>query len=152
MDQEDCPLDYQSPVKLILITIATCGVYYFVMLYKWIKVINSQSKFLIDPALGVVLSIFTCGIASIYFEYEIAKRSASVIRTNSSNYALVKKNLTPPNSSLKEIILYGNIGTYITCFISSGVLSFITLVFSLWIMAALQNSLQYMLMIEDPNF
>ncbi len=119
MVQEDYFLDYQSPVKLILLTIATCGVYYFIMLYKQIKVINAQSKFLIDPALGVVLSVFTCGIASIYFEYEIAKRSSSVIRSNARNYALVKKNLTPPNSSLKEIILYGNIATYITCFVSS---------------------------------
>ena len=106
--------------------------------------INTASdKPLIDPTLAVILSIVTCGIAPIYFEYEIVSRAERIARKPLAEGIERSNELNPPSSNLKEIVLFGNIAAIALGFFSAGFLSVITIIFMLWLTCAIQNALEY---------
>ena len=58
----------------ILLTVITCGIYYFFWQYKQMEVLNAwlqRKEF--DFATWLLLTIITCGIFAVYYEYKMAK-------------------------------------------------------------------------------
>lgn len=65
----------KNPWMIILFSILTCGIYFFVWVYATTKALNDiLGEDTPDPAIAVVLSLFTCGIYQIYWYYVIAKK------------------------------------------------------------------------------
>ena len=143
MSQEN-PIKHENPALLVVLVLVTCGIYYFVLLYRWIKAINDASeKPLVDPVVGIILSIVTCGIAAIYFEYEIVARAEKIARQPLPDGVDRSPYLKAPASNLKEIVLFGNIATFALSLFSAGILVAITIVFTLWLTFAIQQALEF---------
>jgi len=141
---QEHPIKHENPALLILLLFVTCGIYYLILLYRWIKAINEASdKPIVDPALGIVLSIVTCGIATIYFEYEIIARAEKIARKPLPDGITRSPDLKAPSSNLKEIALFGNIAAFAISFFSAGILFAITIIFSLWLTFAIQQALEF---------
>ena len=137
-------LKHENPALLVILLIVTCGIYYLILLYRWIMAINDASeKSFIDPTVAVVLSIVTCGIAPIYFEYEIVSRAEKIARQPLPEGIERSTDLSPPIANLKEIVLFGNIAVIAIGISSSGLLSVIPVVFTLWLTCTIQNALEY---------
>lgn len=137
-------LKHENPALLVILLIVTCGIYYLILLYRWIMAINDASeKSFIDPTVAVVLSIVTCGIAPIYFEYEIVSRAEMIARQPLPEGTERSADLSPPIANLKEIVLFGNIAVIAIGISSSGLLSVIPVVFTLWLTCTIQNALEY---------
>ena len=128
----------------MILLIVTCGIYYLILLYRWIMAINDASeKSFIDPTVAVVLSIVTCGIAPIYFEYEIVSRAEKIARQPLPESTERSADLSPPIANLNEIVSFGNVAVIANCIFSSGFLSVMPVVFTLWLTCAIQNALEY---------
>ena len=69
--------------------------------------IGTQSR--LDPVLAVILSILTCGLASIYYEHEVASRVEKLIQEKKASGNLKNDGMAPPSDNLKNIVLYGDI-------------------------------------------
>ena len=142
----------QGVVALLLIV--TCGIYYFVLLADWLKVIKRNKKIVglssVDPALAVFLTIITCSAASIYFNYKVARDAASISRKSGGNNSPIRNGLNPPMENLPEIILWGGIILFFLGIISGGVLLFIDVIFAIWSIIALQKSVEFMAGVK-PN-
>ena len=134
--------------KVALLLIVTCGIYYFVLLADWLKVIKRNKKIVgissVDPALAVFLTIITCSAASIYFNYKVARDAASISRKSGGNNSPIRNGLNPPMENLPEIILWGGIILFLLGIISGGVLLFIDVIFAIWSIIALQKSVEFM--------
>lgn len=70
----------QSIIEIILLTMVTCGIYYWVWQYR---VTNETNDYLDDrEAAGggivVLLDILTCGIYNIYWWYNISKKQITM--------------------------------------------------------------------------
>ena len=63
----------RNPIQVILLSIVTCGIYYYYWLYLTTKEIkaatNNES---LDPMKTILFTIITCGIYSIYWYYKIS--------------------------------------------------------------------------------
>ncbi len=70
---------------ILLLTIVTCGIYYYIYLYQVTKDLNTMAgnddKFT-DPAMVVVLSIVTCGIYSWWWYYQMGNRMQNMGMAN----------------------------------------------------------------------
>lgn len=58
----------------ILLTLITCGIYYFFWQYRQMQALNGwleRDEF--DFFTWLLLSILTCGIFAVYYEYKMAK-------------------------------------------------------------------------------
>lgn len=67
----------REPGIVLLLTIVTCGIYYFIYLYKASEEIEAfTGEVDTSPTLEVVLSILTCGLYTIYWDYKTAKKIA----------------------------------------------------------------------------
>jgi hypothetical protein len=144
---------FKSSSEIILYSILTCGIYVLFLQYSWIQQINntkSHTQF-IDPGLGICLSIITCGLGGIWLNYEIAASSAAIARRTGGSSASIRKGLPSPPSSLKDIVLYGSIVSILINCLSSGILWIGSLIFTLWIIVALQRSVEYMLGIKPSH-
>lgn len=145
---------YRDQGVVALLLIVTCGIYYFVLLADWLKVIkrnkNVEGLVSVDPALAVFLTIITCSGASIYFNYKVARDAASISRKSGGNTSPSRKGLNPPMESLPEIILWGGIILLLLGIFTGGTLSFLTAIFSIWSCIALQKSVEYMAGVK-PN-
>ena len=138
------PIKHENPALLVILILVTCGIYYFILLYRWIKAINDASdKPIIDPTVGVILSIVTCGIAAIYFEYEIVARAEKIARKPLPAGVNRSPDHKAPASNLKEITLFGNIAAIALGFFSAGFLSVITIIFTLWLTFTIQQALEF---------
>ncbi|OTN76224.1 hypothetical protein A5886_001301 [Enterococcus sp. 8G7_MSG3316] len=63
----------RSVLMVILLTIITCGIYYFFWFYQVTKELTEYSEDdRLSPGLSVVLTIVTCGFYQIYWWYRIA--------------------------------------------------------------------------------
>ncbi len=71
----------------ILVTLITCGIYYFFIQYRQIRALNYMLK-INKYAFGkwLLFSIITCGIYHIYHEYIMAGDINSVIEDKSPNF------------------------------------------------------------------
>lgn len=138
--------EHQSPAIVVILLIATCSIYYFVLLYKWIDAVNSiSSKSNLDPALAIILSVVTCGLASIYFEYEVALRIERIIQEKKISGTLRNDLMAPPVNNLKNIVLYGSLASYAIAIFSAGFLYVLSLIFTLWLCCAIQYAVEYAL-------
>ena len=139
---------YRDPGKIAIFLIATCGIYYFVLLGDWLKVIKKNKKaegvVSIDPALAIFLTIITCSGASIYFNYKIARDAASLSRKSGGNTSPIRKGLNPPLENLPEIILWGGILSFLIAVFSGGTLEILNAIFAIWCTISLQKSVEFM--------
>ena len=143
MSQEH-PIKHENPALLVVLILVTCGIYYFILLYRWIVAINDASdKPLVDPAVGIILSIVTCGIATIYYEYEIVARAEKIARRPLPEGVVRSPELKAPASNLKEIVLFGSIASFVLSLFSVGFLFAITIIFTLWLTYTIQQALEY---------
>nr|WP_152911911.1 MULTISPECIES: DUF4234 domain-containing protein [unclassified Enterococcus] len=63
----------RSILMVILLTIVTCGIYYFYWFYQTTKELTEYSEdYRLSPGLSIVLTIVTCGFYQIYWWYRIA--------------------------------------------------------------------------------
>ena len=139
-------LQHQNPAIIAILLITTCSIYYFFLLYSWTKAVNSVSdQPRLDPTLTVILSILTCGLASIYFEYEVASRAEKIIQKKKELGRLRDDGMMPPVDNLKNIALYGNLASYAIAIFSAGLLYIISIVFTLWLCCSIQYALEYAL-------
>ena len=137
-------IGHENQAVLVILLIVTCSIYYFVLLYRWIVAINKASdKPLVDPAVGIILTLVTCSLAGIYFEYEIVLRADKLARQDLPSGIQRSSLLKPPLSNLKEIVLFGNIATFALGFFSAGVLVIVPIIFQLWLACAIQQALEY---------
>ena len=135
--------------KLIILYIITFSFYYYWRLYKWVKLINevSEEEFF-NPGAAVLLSIITLGGASVYFEYEIARRAESLIITTGGKEKRVNSSKKPPISNYKEIVLIVNIIAIALAWFSVGALFIITWIPGIWTLLLHQNALEYLIDID----
>ena len=144
--ENDFALQHQNPAIIVILLIATCSIYYFVLLYSWTKAVNSIStRPQLDPTLAIILSILTCGLASIYFEYEVASRVEKTIQEKKASGRLRDDGMAPPVDNLKNIVLYGNLASYAIAIFSAGFLYILSIVFTLWLCCSIQYALEYAL-------
>lgn len=67
--------DKRSPALVIILSIVTCGIYY----WYWIYCVSNEIKVFLDdpdinPGLEVLLSIVTCGIYTFYWYYKMNQK------------------------------------------------------------------------------
>lgn len=70
---------------VLLLSIVTCGIYYYVYLYQMTRDLNTMAgndDKHVDPALAVVLSLVTCGIYSYWWYYQMGNRMQNMGRAN----------------------------------------------------------------------
>ena len=64
----------RSVPMLVILSIVTCGIYYFYWIYKTTDEIkNFMEREDINPALELILSIVTCGLYTYYWYYKYGK-------------------------------------------------------------------------------
>ena len=72
---------YRSPVVVLLLSVLTCGLYYFYFMYVVTEEVNRYTGRNEQSPLGdVVLTIVTCGLWDILWDYKIGKRMADMTR------------------------------------------------------------------------
>ena len=138
---------YKSPIKLCLLQLFTFGIYGLVLLYRWVKLINSTSKKdLFNPALAVILSIITLGAANTYFNYQIIDRAEKIAIATNGSLNANRRDIRPPLKNIKEVVLWG----WIFCFIAQ----FIFPVFNfllIFLNLIIQKLLEYTFCSRDPK-
>ena len=138
--------EHKQPSVIALLSIVTCGIYGFILLYSWIKAVNRVStKKKLDPVIAIILSIVTCGLASIYFEYEIAVRVEKIIQEKKASGSARSDSMAPPVKNLKNIVLFGSLAVVALSFFSAGFLSVLAFIFLIWVSCAIQYALEYAL-------
>ena len=146
--------EYRDQGKVAILLIVTCGLYYFVLLADWLKVIKKNKKLegvsSVEPSTAIFLTIITCTAAAVYFNYKVARDAASISRKSGGSNSPKRKGLNPPLESLPEIILWGGIISLFIGLISGGVLAFIDVIFAIWSTIALQKSVEFMAGVK-PN-
>ena len=112
----------------------------------WITVINKNidRQKHIDPALAIFLSIITCSVSDVYFNYKVAKNAASVTKKSGGNTNPIRKGITAPSLNLPEIVLCGYIVSLVIFLISGFTLGIVYAIFILWKCVAIQKSVEYM--------
>lgn len=69
--------EHREPGIVLLLTIVTCGIYYYIYLYKASEEIQAfTGETDTSPTLEVVLSLLTCGLYTIYWDYKMARKIA----------------------------------------------------------------------------
>ena len=96
----------KSQFKVYALSLITFGIYGLYLQYKSIKELNKiRDKKILDPQLYIVLVIFTCSLAGIYYYWRIVKEFDLIIREQSEQ-VIDRNNLTPlPFKNLKEYFL-----------------------------------------------
>lgn len=64
----------RSPVSVLLLSLVTCGIYSFYLIYKIsdeVREFRGDSS--INPTMELLLSIITCGVYGIYWYYKYGK-------------------------------------------------------------------------------
>lgn len=76
----------RSPLAVILLSVVTCGIYYFYWLYTIMDDLNKASdREIINPALFLVLSIF-CGPFIYYVFYTVDRNLGEISRNEGTPY------------------------------------------------------------------
>ena len=64
----------KSHAKIYILSLVTFGIYYLFLLHEWVTTLNKVRKEkIIDPVLAIFISIFTCFVGAIYYDWKIAK-------------------------------------------------------------------------------
>ena len=96
----------KSQFKVYALSLITFGIYGLYLQYKSIIALNRiHNKKILDPQLYILLTIFTCSLASIYYYWRLVKEF-DLIAKEQSNLVIDRNNLTPPPfKNLKEFFL-----------------------------------------------
>ena len=140
------PVKHINPALLVVLIIVTCGFYAVYLLYRWIFAINDSclvEKKIINPWLAIILTLLSFGIAGIYFQYEIVRNALNLANEETPGSFARSPLINPPKKNLKEIVLYGNIISFAAAIASSGHLSFIPLIFDIWLILEIQSAMEY---------
>ena len=153
--------NFLSTSTIVLLSIFTCGIYSYYLVYKWVEIINANDQGengLPSPIVSILLSFFTCGAGLIYFQYKIPERAAYLSRKTEGNANPKRKAIKPPIGELPIIALVVNLGILFLSFIglfTGGILNLILypfiLVYYAWLHLSIQRSIEYMLCIPSPN-
>lgn len=140
---------------IILLTVLTCGLYGYYLVYKWVEVINSieeEDSGLTTPIGALLLSLFTCGIGFIYFMYKIPERAAYLARKTEGNTNKKRAHLKPPVKDLHTISLLLLIGltaaswfgVFFTAYILNIFLFPLAVAAYAWMYLSIQRSVEYL--------
>ena len=153
--------NFVSTSTIVLLSIFTCGIYSYYLLYKWVEVINANDEAengLPSPIVSLLIAIFTCGAGTVYFQYKIPERAAYLSRKTGGNTNPKRKSIKPPIGELPTISLVGNLGIWFISILglfTGGILNLILypflLAFYTWLYFSIQRSIEYMLCISSPN-
>ena len=96
----------KSQFKVYALSLITFGIYGLYLQYKSIIALNKiHNRRILDPQLYILLTIFTCSLASIYYYWRLVKEF-DLIAKEQSNLVIDRNNLTPPPfKNLKEFFL-----------------------------------------------
>ena len=141
----------QSPAKVFVLSLVTLGIYNLILLYRWIETLNKvRDRSIIDPTLAIVLSVITCGIASIYYDYQVVKEYELLIKELGGQKNSIG-NLNPPPNNLKDLVLYGNIFIIVLSFVSVGTLWVLTWFASAYLVVLIQKAVEYSLLLKSKS-
>tara|TARA_B100000287_G_scaffold87110_1_gene79746 strand:+ start:74 stop:703 length:630 start_codon:yes stop_codon:yes gene_type:complete len=141
----------QSPAKVFVLSLVTLGIYNLILLYRWIETLNKvRDRSIIDPTLAIVLSVITCGIASIYYDYQVVKEYELLIKELGGQKNSIG-NLNPPPNNLKDLVLYGNIFIIVLSFVSVGTLWVLTWFASAYLVLLIQKAVEYSLLLKSKS-
>ena len=137
--------NYESNLKIISLTIITCGLYYIYKLLNWAEILNevdvgSNSK--IDKGSIILFSVITCGLATVYYHYKIAKQSID-FANRTRNYNTLREGIQKPIDNLPGVILLGWIFTWSISIFSEGEASWLITPFIIWSTIAVQRAIEY---------
>ncbi len=100
-------------VKVILLSLVTCGIYGIIFLYEYDKelrfMLNSTAKRPMEFLLAFVLSILTCGLFIYYWYYTVFAAEAEEARSCGAVFAIED----PIVMTICMIIPF--FGTYLLC-------------------------------------
>jgi hypothetical protein len=75
------PGEIRNPITVLLLTYLTCFVYGVIHLYKvTVEVNKGLGREEFNPELEIFLSIITCGLWSLYFQWRLAEATVEVQR------------------------------------------------------------------------
>jgi len=96
----------KSQFKVYALSLITFGIYGLYLQYKSIIALNRiHNKKILDPQLYIVLTIFTCTFAGIYYYWRLVKEFELIIKEQ-SDQVIDRNNLTqPPFKNLKEYFI-----------------------------------------------
>ena len=135
----------KSHAKIYILTFVTCGIYYFFLLYDWIKILNEVRKEkILDPVLALFIIFFTCFLGAIYYDWRIAKEF-ELIAKEQGDLIKNKQVVKPPIQNLKAITLCINAFCLTASFISAGILWIPLLVLPSWLNVEIQKAVDYAL-------
>ena len=135
----------KSHAKIYILSLITFGIYYLFLLYNWVKTLNEVRKEkILDPTLTIVITIFTCFFACIYYDWKIAKEF-ELIAKDQGDLVANKQVLKPPIQNLKAVTICINAFCLTATFISLGILWVPLLILPAWLNVEIQKSLEYAL-------
>ena len=148
---ESANFNKQSPAKVFVLSLVTLGIYNLILLYRWIETLNKvRDRSIIDPTLAIVLSVITCGIGSIYYDYQVVKEYELLIKELGGQKNRIG-NLNPPPNNLKDLVLYGNIFIIVLSFVSVGTLWVLTWFASAYLVVLIQKAVEYSLLLKTKS-
>jgi hypothetical protein len=75
----------RSGVTVILLSLVTCGIYFFVWKYQTTEELkNVSGDTSINPMMDLLLSFVTCGVWAYYTDYRNAKKVHELLRARGS--------------------------------------------------------------------
>ena len=133
----------KSHAKIYILSLVTFGIYYLFLLYEWITTLNKVRKEkIIDPGLAIFISIFTCFVACIYYDWKIAKEF-ELIAKEQEDFVANKRVVKPPIQNLKAITICINVFCLTASFISAGILLIPLLILPAWLNVEIQKAVDY---------
>ena len=139
----------RSHFNIYALTVLTCGIYYLFLLYKWINILNEVRKEkILDPVLAVLITIFTCTLGAIYYDWRIAKEFELIAKEK--GYLITNKQVVkPPIQNLKLITIYINVFCFTAGFFSLGILWVLLLILPAWLNVEIQKAIDYALELKN---
>ena len=137
---------HESILKIILLTCITCGLYYLYKLFIWTEILNTievQKKDKMEPSLVIIFSILSCGLAAIYYHYDIAKRALNIAKDTSEYNNSLRNGINKPRNNLPKLILLGYGISLFVNLLTDGEAFLIVYAFSFWSIIAVQRAVEY---------
>jgi len=139
----------KSHAKIWILSIVTLGLYYPFLLYEWIKILNAiRKEKILDPVLAIFITIFTCFIGGIYYDWRIAKEF-ELIAKEKGDLITNKQVVKPPIQNLKAITIAINVFCLTASFISAGILWIPLIVLPSWLNVEIQKAVDYALELKN---
>ena len=139
----------KSHATIYILSLLTCGIYYFFLLYEWLKTLNEVRKEkVLDPVLAVIISLFTCSFGAIYYDWRIAKEFELIAKEN-GDLTTNKQVVKPPIQNLKAITICINAFVVTASFFSAGILWIPLLVLPAWLNVEIQKAVDYAIYLKN---